>query len=275
MNQQLFLKSSKTFSRVLAAVGAVFGGAMAVFALSGDADGEVNLFWLLLLFVVIPIATLFFSLYALRDKGFRVNWLDWPLAPLQWLQLPGVGGMRAALARMGVKRYGKHWFIYQAQIFYMAFSVACLVVFIAILAFSHVVISWSSTLFFAGAFLPVLKIIALPWFFLGAAQPTAELFECTYKFGRDCAASHWWPYVVAVIVTYNIIPRLLLLWYARFRFIRGLKIDNEEPPPPPPPPPPSPPGPPPPESTRKYVKRKLRSAERSVRRAIKKVLGRR
>ena len=68
------------------------------------------------------------------------------------------------------------------------------------------------------------------------------LLECTREFNPDCSQWHWWLYVTAALLCYNLIPRALLLFYARNRFYRGLKIGESPPPPPtqPSPPPPSP-----------------------------------
>ena len=224
LNQTAFLKANRKFSYWLSAAAVILGWAVTCFALSGGADNRVGLFRLLALFVVFPVASLVFSVYALRAKEFQFNWLGLLLAPLQKLRLPAAHAIRATLAKVGAKGCGKHWFVYKAQIFYLVFSVVCVLTYSLILSLSYVEFVWDSVWFDAANFLPALELVALPWFFWEEAQPSLSLLECTRGRNLDgCSVGHWGPYILAALLAYNFVPRLTLLWRARYRFMRALR----------------------------------------------------
>ena len=225
MDYAAFLGDSKRFGRILIVLGLALGIGATGWALDGDAQGRVNLFWLLLLFVFFPVLSLALSLYALQPLGFQVNWLPWLLVPFNWI--PGVDRVRAALVQVSSKGYGRCWFVYQAQIFYMAFSIACALTYLLKLTFFHVPIVWSSTLLEARHFLPPLQLLAWPWSFWDDAQPNMELLRCTATFLPSCSEWHWWRYVFAALLCYNLIPRCLLFLGAWGLFRWQFKKDEQ------------------------------------------------
>ena len=235
MDQVSFLKNSDKFSKLLALLGAAAGGLAAVFALSGDADNQVNLFWLLFLFVLFPFVTLIFSvLYTLRAGKFQSPWLE---EAVRWLSEREkmrwwFSEMWEILKRSDNAKYKRYWFIYQAQIFYMVFSAVCVAVYLLILTFSQVTFLWSSTLFEARHFLPALDWIAWPWSFWQGAQPSLGLLECTREFDLDCSEWHWWRYVLMALVFYSLIPRVLL-GLGAYLYCRHCPLNIADNPPPP------------------------------------------
>lgn len=198
--------------------GAVFLlGAFSTFAImGGDALGRVNLLYLLLLFVAWPVCAmllLFISPFLQQRASLTLQLINLPLWPPGWQQKV-------------LKR--KHQDDWQVQVFYLAqklalsFSLACSMALIFSLLFSDVNFVWRSTLLSAEHILPVLKAIALPWWFLDAAQPLQNLLEQTRDsrlIAPQGTADYgaWWPFLIMAQLCYGVVPRLLSLSWSRYR----------------------------------------------------------
>ena len=98
---------------------------------------------------------------------------------------------------------------------------------------SDITFVWRSTLLQAEDLLPALSVIALPWSFWPEAQASLGLLEQTQDFrlaSQDAsqAASQpgvglWWQYILAAQLTYNLIPRTVMLLIARQKYRRQLQ----------------------------------------------------
>jgi hypothetical protein len=108
------------------------------------------------------------------------------------------------------------------------FNVAALATAIALVTFSDLAFGWSTTLDVPAATASrIVQAIAAPWASLAPlAVPSSELVEQSQFFRlerADVGASAaralgaWWPFTVAAVVTYGLLPRVLLLVLATAR----------------------------------------------------------
>lgn len=205
----------RQFSIVLGAMGLLAGFVIAISVLSGDSQGRVNLLYLLLLFVFLPVGSLLMSAVFLLRKSSRglAGWLlELPLWPTRVRQ--------EALALVpGVER--KYWLFYQTQLASLAFATGGLVAFILLLIGTDVSFVWRSTLLQATDLLPLLRFLALPWSFWSEAQPTLGLLQQSQDFRlatpelTSAQLGQWWKYAFAAQVTYMVLPRAIMAFVAR------------------------------------------------------------
>src|SRR5690606_29212002 len=126
-----------------------------------------------------PAAGLLLSaLFMLRDasRGLSGFLLDLPLWPAQW---------RLDLLPLSQSRLQKPWFFYLTQLLSLSFGLGSLLGFFLMLVGSDVSFVWRSTLLRAEDLYPLLKGLALPWFFWDGAQPSLELLRASRDFRLD------------------------------------------------------------------------------------------
>jgi hypothetical protein len=147
---------------------------------------------------------------------------------------PQVHGVLAALrglrARRSVYADVERFELFAlAQRFGIGFNVAVLVTTLQRIAFSDLVFAWSSTLDLDPATVHALaRAVALPWLWLPDAVPSLEVVEAsqwarmpgTFVGGVDEAravelAAGWWGFLVAGIVAWGLVPRMLALGLGR------------------------------------------------------------
>jgi len=205
----------RQFSIVLGALGLLAGFVIAISVLSGDSQGRVNLLYLLLLFVFLPVGSLLLSGVFLARKSSRglAGWLlELPLWPTRVRQ--------EALALVpGVER--KYWLFYQTQLASLAFAVGGLIAFLLLLVGTDISFVWRSTLLQATDLLPLLQVLAIPWAFWGDAQPSLALLQQSQDFRlatpelTAAQLGQWWKYAFAAQVTYMVLPRAAMALLAR------------------------------------------------------------
>lgn len=202
----------------LSFLGVVFGVLTGFAVLQGDDLGRVNLLYLLFLFCFVPALSLVLSLSALpgrKAKGYLAALLDSPLWPATLQQ-------EFITQKPGPAK--KYWLLIQSQFLALSFAMGNLLVLLMVLLGSDINFIWRSSLLDASSLLPILKFIALPWFFWGDAQPTLALIQSTQDFRlnseglADLAPGLWWKYLVAAQCSYNLVPRVLLFCYARQQY---------------------------------------------------------
>ncbi|MEX2468325.1 MAG: DUF2868 domain-containing protein [Pseudohongiellaceae bacterium] len=207
--------STPSLSLMLCLLGGFLGVILSYGVLSGDAQGQVNLLFLLLLFVFLPVLALLATvLFLLRPSGRGiVGWL---------LELPvWPASQRAALMTILTHRERKAWLIYQAQFFSLGFSLGCLLLYLLLLLATDISFVWRSTLLESGQLLPVLETLALPWWFWDNAQASLVLLEQTRDFRLDLEGDArgrvglWWRYILAAQLAYSLLPRTVALLLAR------------------------------------------------------------
>jgi hypothetical protein len=133
----------------------------------------------------------------------------------------------AALSKRHHRLYGdveRWWWLSHSQIFAVAFHVGAIAMAFSLVAFTDLAFAWSTTLRFdATAWLQLTHALATPWAgWLPEAVPSARLVEATQYFraneGHDPGVSApWWPFLLACMVGYGLLPRVLLLGFARLQ----------------------------------------------------------
>jgi hypothetical protein len=206
---------TKKITSALMFTGFLVGILVGAGALSGDELGRVNLLFFIFLFAVVPILSLVIS-YALlltKKNGIASLIMNLPFWP------KGLGVRAVQHDLIGSK---KNWLFLQSQCIVLAFAVGGLVVFLALLLGTDVNFVWRSTLLDAQSLLPALKIIALPWLFWTDAQPSLALLELSQNSriaeGGNGYSANWWRFAIAAQITYNLIPRLVMLLIAAWRY---------------------------------------------------------
>lgn len=206
---------TKKITSVLIFTGFVAGILVGAAALSGDELGRVNLLFFLFLFALVPILSLVISglLIMTKRNGIAAFVMQLPF----WPKALGLNVIQHDL--VGSK---KNWLFLQSQAIVLAFAVGGLGVFLALLLGTDVNFVWRSTLLDAQNLLPTLKLIALPWLFWADAQPSLALLELSQNSrieeGGNGYSANWWRFAVAAQITYNLIPRLLMLFVAAWRY---------------------------------------------------------
>jgi hypothetical protein len=219
-------QSLKQLSLGLGMLGLCCGFLMAYGVLAGDADGRVNLLFLLILFAFLPVAGLLLSIFMLMKGGGKglAGWiLDVPLWPRH---------LTLAISRLGFTHARKLWLFYQTQILAVSFSVGCLLMYLLLLLGSDITFVWRSTLLEPENLLPALQVIGVPWRFWPEAQTSLALIEQTRDFRLDPqgmsqpAVGLWWKYILATQLVYNLLPRSLMLLVAQQKYQARLQQDR-------------------------------------------------
>ena len=231
MTKNTSQQALKQLSLGLGLLGLCCGFLAAYGVLAGDAEGRVNLLFLLLLFAFLPVVGLLLSLLLLLKGGGKglAGWiLDIPLWPRH---------LTLALPQLGLVDGRELWLFYQTQILAVWFSAGCLLLYLLLLLGSDITFVWRSTLLEADDLLPALQAIGIPWRFWPEAQASLALIEQTQDFRLEPqgvsqpAVGLWWKYILAAQLTYNLIPRSLMLLIARHKYqeqlqARSSHVDN-------------------------------------------------
>jgi hypothetical protein len=123
--------------------------------------------------------------------------------------------------------------VHATQYFATAFFAGGLATALYLVAFSDLAFSWSTTLQTEPRQIYSLtETLSAPWkTWLPGAAPTEDLIRQTQLYrqaGPDGTVSpakwgEWWPFIIACIITYGLIPRLILLSIARYRLHATLR----------------------------------------------------
>ncbi|MEX2365209.1 MAG: DUF2868 domain-containing protein, partial [Pseudohongiellaceae bacterium] len=126
----------------------------------------------------------------------------------------------------------KAWFFFQTQILALSFAAGNLLAFFIMLLATDINFVWRSTLLEASDILPLLDFIAWPWQFWQPGQPGLELLRQTQDFRLQADSLDagitglWWRYVLAAQLCYNLLPRTLMLLYARYHYRRHSRLEK-------------------------------------------------
>ncbi len=137
-------------------------------------------------------------------------------------------------------RFARWQMLVWSQCAAVAFNVAALISAFALIAFTDLAFGWSTTLRLdSDDLLRLTHLLAAPWReFWPVATPSAELIEHSRFFRlassppAATAASEltdWWPFLLAAITTYGLLPRCCLLLLASIRLraaTRHLLLDD-------------------------------------------------
>ncbi len=214
----------RQFSMVLGALGLLSGFVLVMSVLSGDVQGRVNLLYLLLLFVFLPVFGLLLSLVFLirtSARGLAGLLLELPIWPARVRQ-------EVLALAPGIER--KYWLFYQTQLISLAFAIGGLGAFLLLLAGTDISFVWRSTLLQADDLLPLLEWLAAPWAFWSAAQPSLVLLQQSQDFRLTTPElsavqlGQWWKYVCAAQVTYMLLPRAIMALLARSVYLGNRNV---------------------------------------------------
>lgn len=218
---------------VVTLLGVVSGAGITAVALTYTGDYPVNLLPLLGILVGIPSLFLLCSLlggllnglgmgaftrnFAVYQRGL-LSWFDrWAGTRLHYLV-----GHRDAYGRAA------YWLLQSmSQRMAIAFYIAALTMAMLLIAFTDIAFGWSTTLDLSPTALhAVFEMISAPWrSWLPVAVPSAELVEVSryFRLGQQFAdvdvqrLGQWWPFVLACLVCWGLLPRILVLVIARLR----------------------------------------------------------
>jgi hypothetical protein len=229
----------------MVALGAVTGFAVTLTAFAYDGSQPVNIVRLLALLVGVQLVLLVLTLLLTlpgRIPGVRhVQELLASLNPGAWAAsvyrklARGTPDVERLFERPMAARFGKWQLLYWAQCAAVTFNVVALVLAITLVTFSDLAFGWSTTLDLdTGAVTRVVQTIAWPWHVLAPeAVPSAALVEQSQFFRLEGggvtggvpprALGAWWPFTVAAIVTYGLLPRLALLLLSASRLRAATK----------------------------------------------------
>ncbi|MCH7817767.1 MAG: DUF2868 domain-containing protein, partial [Proteobacteria bacterium] len=125
---------------VLAVAGLLAGIVITLTFLSGDAQGRVNLLYLLFLFAFLPVVGLVLSIFLLlrpSGKSLAAWILDIPFWPQHW---------HREMLNLGGSDIRRAWFFYQTQLIALCLGAGGLLAFLVLLLGSDVSFVWRSTL---------------------------------------------------------------------------------------------------------------------------------
>jgi hypothetical protein len=235
---------------VMALLGAVLGTSVALAAFQYDGSQPVNVVRLIALLVVVPLLFLVVSLLLLPGRVALLRGLQDLIAPLN----PGAVALAVfrrlartspelerafdwRAPRSATARFAKWQLMCWSQVAAVGFNVAALATAVLLVTFTDLAFRWSTTLEVnPEAVTRIVQTIAWPWHtFVPSAVPSAALVEQSQFFRLDAglasgrALTAWWPFTLLTIVTYGLLPRLLLLGIAVARLraaTRALLLDD-------------------------------------------------
>ena len=224
---------------VMGLLGAVLGVSLALAAFQYDGSQPVNVVRLIALLVVVPGLFLIASLLLLPGRVWLLRGVQDLIAPLN----PGALALtvfrrlvRASpelartfdwrAGRSSAARFAKWQLMWWSQVAAVGFNVAVLATAVLLVTFTDLAFRWSTTLDVdPEAVTRIVHAIAWPWHAsVPSAVPSAELVEQSRFFRLDSggvasgrALTAWWPFTLLTLVTYGLLPRLVLLGVAVVR----------------------------------------------------------
>ncbi len=208
--------------------GAAIGLLLSWSVLGGDQQGRVNLFYLLLVYLFIPVASVLVSgISFVFGKGVNLARLV-TMIPMWTFKTQSV------IRKVHQFNLDKYWFLMQSQAAAIAFSLASLVMFFVLLLVTDINFVWRSTILEAADILPLLEIIAWPWSFLSSAQPDLTLLQMTQDSrminsnSASTAYGGWWQFILVTQLVYSLLLRILLFIGSRWWLKRSMSSDFEQ-----------------------------------------------
>lgn len=191
-------------------------------SLSYSPSGRINVLWIWLLWAGLPLLGSVASLWAMFFGSGRPWLFQWRNRTVHWHP-----SKRQRLEMLAL-----------LQSFWLLIGVGMLVGYWLLLLFTDLAFGWSSTLIDEQqTVLALTETIATPWQWLWpAAVPDASVIESTRYIriapnDNIAAAGEWWPFLMASLLCYNLLPRLVLrgLLAVRLRHLRGHEVNVRAP----------------------------------------------
>lgn len=234
---------------VVAIVAAIVGAGAASAALAYDGKTPVNVSWFIAVLVLLQIALVLVLLWAAwKAHGGPLGWLAKTLAHSRWLG--GRLGKHSALAGAVGARLSLHGALERWHVFSLAQGAACafnlgaLAASLALVTFTDLAFSWSSTLDLGAPDMHRLCTwIAWPWAGLWPdAVPSLDLVRQSqwvrmpgsFVGGGSLAdavrsSARWWSFLVVALAAWGLLPRVLAFAFGRFcaaRATRAIGFDD-------------------------------------------------
>ena len=236
---------------ILAGAGFAVGLSAGAVAFAYDGSHPVNLFTLLGVLVGLPVLLLLASLLLLPERVPGLSGVRAVLAgmnPGRWLGawLDESLGIDFFAARYGERRavgaFSRWQLLVFSQLFALGFFAAILALGLVLVTFTDLAFGWTTTLDVDYALVhDVFAALSLPWRgWLPAAVPNEFLVEVSRYYRLEEGATDasriaqlgaWWPFVLATIGFYGLLPRALMLILSRWRLAaatRALALDDPE-----------------------------------------------
>ncbi|WP_347329491.1 DUF2868 domain-containing protein [Marinimicrobium locisalis] len=199
---------------------AAFAGVLvAAGSLSYAPSGRLNVLWLWLLWAGLPLLGALASLAVSaigRGRPWLFHWRGWRF---HWYP----------------SRAQRWQMLYYLQLLWLVVGAGLLVGFSTLLLFSDLAFGWSSTLL--GSERPPVSLfnwLSAPWQGLWpGAVPDAALLEATRyvriapAHGGVARAGDWWPFLMASLLFYNLLPRALLAGFSLWRWRRRERLRGQ------------------------------------------------
>ncbi|MCZ6617020.1 MAG: DUF2868 domain-containing protein [Gammaproteobacteria bacterium] len=244
-------RTRRAVTAALTVIGVLLGASLAGVAFGYEGHYPVNLFALLGVLVGMPLVLLLFSLLLLLPgrlpvvstvqdvlAGMNVGrwvgaWLDRYAQTDLFAAFPG-GRKTSAFARWQLVVFSQ-WLA-------IGFFVGVLAVAWLLVAFTDLAFGWSTTLQIEATSVHRWFVtLAAPWStWLAVATPELTLVETSRFFrleeggmpaARAARLGEWWPFVLMIVLTYGLVPRMVLLGVAVWRLgvaSRSLLRDDPE-----------------------------------------------
>ena len=234
-------RGRRLVSAALLVLGIASGGAVAAAALHYDGSLPVNIVRAFALLVGLQVLVLLFTLALLPGGRFGLRGLQSALVALNPAAIAAAAYRRFARlpesverlfiwhgGRSSANRFAKWQLLFWAQLTAVGFNVGALATSFALVAVTDLAFGWSTTLTVEPHDVAVVTdAISMPWAaWLPRAVPSYSLIEGSRFFrlehvavaAREAQAfTGWWPFLLAAIVAYGLVPRLALCVFAARR----------------------------------------------------------
>lgn len=201
--------SQASTTKAIIIVGLFLGFILSWGLIGGDEQGRVNVLHLVVIYVFLPIISLFISTSSLL---FGKNWNFAKL--VSYIPLWSKSQQQEFL-RLTQQKNAKLIFFLQSQLAALSFSFASLIVLLLLLVTTDVNFIWRSTLLDAEQIFPLLSWLANPWEFWHSAQPSLDLLSETqdsriiFQKGRKSNFGDWWQFILAAQLCYAFLLRFI------------------------------------------------------------------
>jgi len=225
---QQYLHYFTLFSTLFSLLMLILGFSTGFALLSYSGVEPVNVIYLLLVMVGLPLLSMSLTLLSMVTGGIGANFFA-HLSPLYYLEkllnfLPF--SKKIDFSELPFSSTLTKWlFLQRVQLFSFLFSLGLFFSLILMIVSKDIAFGWSSTLQVdVSSFQTLLSTLGLPWqSFLSSTIPSVELVEISHYFrlGEHLDAElianadklgAWWKFLAMATLTYALLLRLLFLW---------------------------------------------------------------
>ena len=205
-------KKITALSRPFLALGFITGSICSFTVMSGDNFGRVNLFYLLVVFWLVPVIGAFYSAISLSlnsNSNIANLFTHLPFWPTSF---------HSYIRQLRQEKVSTSWFFYQTQGVALCYTLGGMSMFLLMLVITDINFVWRSTVINDSDFHLLLSGIALPWRLYLDAQPSLELIQLTQDSRLDTHYENtliygsWWKFILLTQLFYGVLVRLTMLF---------------------------------------------------------------